>query len=99
MVSASAEPDTIRLSVNIKSNSLSTRRHVTGIVSKVIGQKKTSIVLSETGGTVEEVVDNSTDCCVRDEDLIRLADIGLQVRNILYIFLIIIIVYYFLCNH
>jgi hypothetical protein len=83
VVSASAEPDTIRLSVNIKSNSLSTRRHVTGIVSKVIGQKKTSIVLSETGGTVEEVVDNSTDCCVRDEDLIRLADIGLQVRNIL----------------
>ena len=79
MVSASAEPDTIRLSVNIESNSLSKRRTIAGIESKVIGSKKTSIKLAENGGTVEEEIEDNSTCCVSDDDLLRLGDIGLQV--------------------
>jgi hypothetical protein len=79
VVSASSEPDTIKLSVNIESNSLSKRRHINRIESKVIGRKKTLIKLSESGGTVEEVVSDTSNCCVSDQDLMRLGDIGLKV--------------------
>lgn len=79
-MSASAEPDTIKISVNIESNSLSVKRTVNKIVSKVIGKKKSMIKLSENGGTVEEEVNDNSNCCVSDEDLLRLADIGLQVK-------------------
>ncbi|CAG2162914.1 unnamed protein product [Oppiella nova] len=81
VVSASSEPDTIKVSVNIESNSLSTRRRVNGIESKVIGQKKTLIKLSDSGGTVEEEVDDPSNCCVSDDHLIRLADIGLRIHK------------------
>ena len=80
MVSASSEPDTIRLSVNIESNSLSKRRTIDGIKSKVIGAKKVLIKLAENGGTVEEEVIDKNKCCISDEDLHRLGDLGLRVR-------------------
>ncbi|CAG2168221.1 unnamed protein product [Oppiella nova] len=81
VVSASSEPDTIKLSVNIESNSLSKRRHINRIESKVIGRKKTLIKLSESGGTVEEVVSDTSNCCVSDQDLMRLGDIGLKIHK------------------
>jgi len=81
VVSASSEPDSIKLSVNIESNSLSKRRHITGIESKVIGQKKTFIKLLENGGTVEEEVIERSNCCVSDRDLLRLGDIGLEIHK------------------
>ncbi|CAG2173671.1 unnamed protein product, partial [Oppiella nova] len=81
VVSASSEPDTIRLSVNIESNSLSKRRHITGIVDKVIGQKKTIIKLSESGGTVEEEIEDQNSCCISDEDVYRLGDLGLIIQS------------------
>ena len=81
MVSASSEPDSIKLSVNIESNSLSKRRTIKGIISKTIGAKKTLIKLAENGGTVEEVVNDKTNCCISDEDLIRLGNIALQVSS------------------
>ena len=80
VVSASSEPDTIRLSVNIESNSLTKRRTVRRIESKVIGAKKLLIRLLENGGTVEEEVIDKEKCCISDDDLIRLADLGLRVR-------------------
>ena len=69
------------MSVNIESNSLSTRRYITGIKSKVIGQKKTLIKLLENGGTVEEEVSDRSSCCVSDRDLLRLGDIGLEIHK------------------
>ncbi|CAG2112977.1 unnamed protein product, partial [Medioppia subpectinata] len=63
------------------SNSLSKRRHIIGIESKVIGKKKTFIRLLENGGTVEEEVNDSNNCCISDEDLLRLGDIGLQIHR------------------
>ncbi|CAG2119218.1 unnamed protein product, partial [Medioppia subpectinata] len=81
VVSASSEPDTIKMSVNIESNSLSKRRHIKGIESKVIGQKKTLIRLSENGGTLEEDIEDTNSCCVSDEDLYRLADLGLKIQS------------------
>ncbi|CAG2111414.1 unnamed protein product, partial [Medioppia subpectinata] len=81
VVSASSEPDTIKMSTNIESNSLSKRRHIIGIESKVIGKKKTLIRLLENGGTVEEEVIDNNNCCITDEDLLRLGDIGLQIHK------------------
>ncbi|CAG2113679.1 unnamed protein product, partial [Medioppia subpectinata] len=69
------------MSTNIESNSLSKRRHIIGIESKVIGKKKTLIRLLENGGTVEEEVNDSNNCCISDEDLLRLGDIGLQIHK------------------
>ncbi|CAG2119091.1 unnamed protein product, partial [Medioppia subpectinata] len=60
------------------SNSLSKRRHIIAIESKVIGKKKTLIRLLENGGTVEEEVIDNNNCCISDEDLLQLGDIGLQ---------------------
>ncbi|CAG2116789.1 unnamed protein product, partial [Medioppia subpectinata] len=81
VVSASSEPDTIKMFTNIESNSLSKRRHIKGIESKVIGKKKTLIKLLENGGTVEEEVNDNDNCCISDEDLLRLGDIGLQIHR------------------
>ena len=78
-MSASSKPDTIRMTVNIESNSLSKRRTIKGIASKLIGAKKMSIKLLENGGTVEEEVFDKEKCCLSDEDLYRLADLGLRV--------------------
>ena len=85
-MSASSEPDTIRMSVNIESNSLSKRRTIKGIESKVIGAKKTLIKLSENGGTVEEEVFDKEKCCISDDDLFRLGDLGLRVNHFSLIF-------------
>ncbi|XP_054166988.1 prodigiosin synthesizing transferase PigC-like [Oppia nitens] len=81
VVSASAEPDTIKLSVNIESNSLSKPRNIKSIENKVIGAKKTSIKLSENGGTVEEEINDNTNCCVSDEDLYQLGDLALIIHK------------------
>ncbi|CAG2105451.1 unnamed protein product, partial [Medioppia subpectinata] len=81
VVSASSEPDTIKMSTNIESNSLSKRRHIIAIQSKVIGKKKTLIRLLENGGTVEEEVIDNYNCCISDEDLLRLVNIGLQIHK------------------
>ncbi|XP_054166948.1 prodigiosin synthesizing transferase PigC-like [Oppia nitens] len=81
VVSASAEPDTIKLSVNIESNSLSKSRYIKGIENKVIGSKKSFIKLSENGGTVEEYVNDSSKCCLTDEDLYRLGDLALIIHK------------------
>ncbi|CAG2171455.1 unnamed protein product, partial [Oppiella nova] len=81
VVSGSSEPDTIHVSVDIESNSLSARRRVKAIDSKAIGQKKTSVRLSESGGTVVEEAPHGSGCCVTDEDVMRLADIGLQIHK------------------
>ncbi|CAG2106035.1 unnamed protein product [Medioppia subpectinata] len=69
------------MSTNIESNSLSKRRHIIGIESKVIGKKNTLIRLLENGGTVEEEVIDNNNCCISDEDLLRLGDIGLQIHK------------------
>ena len=79
VVSASAEPDTIRLSVDIKSNSLSKKRSVKGIESKTIGAKKTSIRLDENGGTVEEEINDKNNCCISDDLSTLLGNLGLRV--------------------
>ena len=81
VVSASAEPDTIRLSVNIESNTLSKPRTVRAIEKKTIGAKKMSIKLNESGGTVEEEISDSKSCCVSDEVVLRLADLGLRIHR------------------
>ncbi|XP_054166684.1 prodigiosin synthesizing transferase PigC-like [Oppia nitens] len=81
VVSASAEPDTIKLSVNIESNSLSNTRSIKSIESKTIGAKKTFIKLLDNGGTVEEEVNNNNDCSVSDEDLYRLGDLALVIHK------------------
>ncbi|XP_054166949.1 putative phosphoenolpyruvate synthase [Oppia nitens] len=81
VVSASAEPDTIKLSVNIESNSLSKSRYIKSIENKVIGAKKTFIKLLDNGGTVEEEVNNNNDCSVSDEDLYRLGDLALVIHK------------------
>ena len=78
-MSASSEPDVIRLSVNIESNSLSKARTIKAIESKTIGSKKTLIKLSESGGTIEEEVKDSKNCCISDELALLLGDLGLQV--------------------
>ena len=79
VVSASAEPDTIRLSVDIKSNSLSKKRSVKRIESKTIGAKKTLIRLDENGGTFEEEINDKNNCCISDDLLILLGNLGLKV--------------------
>ena len=78
-MSASSEPDVIRLSVNIESNSLSKARTIKAIESKTIGSKKTLIKLSESGGTIEEEVNDSKNCCISDELALLLGDLALQV--------------------
>ncbi|XP_054166950.1 uncharacterized phosphotransferase YvkC-like [Oppia nitens] len=81
VVSASADPDTIKLSVNIECNSLSKPRNIRSIESKVIGAKKSSIRLSESGGTVEEEINDNTNCCVSDDVLYRLGDLALIIHK------------------
>ena len=83
VVSASAEPDTIRLSVDIKSNSLSKKRSVKGIESKTIGAKKTLIRLDENGGTFEEEINDKNNCCISDDLILRLGVSGLEVTKII----------------
>ena len=79
MVSASAEPDTIKVSVDIKSNSLSKPRIVKKIESKQIGAKKIAIKLADDGGVVEELIDDNKNCCINDNHLLRLADMAVKV--------------------
>ena len=80
-VSASAEPDTIRLSVNIESNTLSNPRTVRAIEKKTIGSKKMSIKLNESGGTFEEEISERQNCCLSDEVVLRLAHLGLIIHK------------------
>jgi hypothetical protein len=79
VVSASADPDTIKLSVNIESNSLSKPRSIRAIESKQIGSKKKSIKLAQNGGVIEEEIIDNDNCCINDEDLLRLGDIAVKV--------------------
>jgi len=78
-VSATADPDTIKVSVNIKYNSLLKERSVNKIESKQIGAKKTAIKLLENGGVIEEQIIDNNNCCISDRDLLRLADIAVKV--------------------
>ena len=85
VVSASAEPDTIRLSVTLESNSLSMKRFVKGIESKTLGAKKISIKLDVNGGTVEEEINDKNSFCLNDDLLILLSKLGLIVSQTFYI--------------
>ena len=78
-VSDAAEPDTIKLSVNIDSNSTSKPRSIRAIDSKVIGTKKKVMKLNASGGTTEEDISDNTNCCVGDNELLRLGEIALKV--------------------
>ena len=80
VVSASAEPDTIQLEVNIEGNSLSKPRYIKGITSKIIGSKKKVMKLGMDGGTVEEEIDDRDNCCVDEKELIRLGELALKVK-------------------
>jgi hypothetical protein len=73
------DPDTIELSVNIESNSLSKPRSIKAIESKQIGSKKKSIKLAQNGGVIEEEIIDNNYCCIDDKDLLRLGDIAVKV--------------------
>lgn len=87
VVSASAEPDTIRLSVNIEANSLSKPRRIKGIESKRVGSKKVSIMLASDGGTVEEEHSENNICCINDNEALMLGTLSVKVSTSQQMFL------------
>ena len=79
VVSAMAEPDTIRVAIDVKDNSF-IGRNVRKIKSVSIGSKVKSIKMdSSGGGTVEVERTDSNQCCINDETAIRLTEIALEV--------------------
>lgn len=79
VVSAMSEPDTIRVSVDIKDNSFNNRT-IEGIKSISIGSKGKSIKMNTSGsGTVEVDTNDKTKCCISNDEALRLANIALEV--------------------
>jgi len=79
VVSAAAEPDTIRVKVNIKNNDYDGRT-IEGIKSIEIGSKAKCIKINDSeDGTVEIDGQDQNRCCISDENAIRLANIALKV--------------------
>jgi phosphoenolpyruvate synthase/pyruvate phosphate dikinase len=86
VVSAMAEPDTIRVLVDIKDNSCDSRS-VKEIKSIEIGSKAKSIKINDSeDGTIEIDNQNQNQCCISKKNAKQLANIGLKVwlaRNLL----------------
>ncbi|RWS04540.1 Cleft lip and palate transmembrane protein 1-like protein, partial [Dinothrombium tinctorium] len=80
VVSASAEPDTIRVKINVKSNDLNDKRTVDGIESIEVGRKEKFIKVNEEGGTVEMNRNSSEKCCLDTNDIMKLAEVCLHVH-------------------
>jgi pyruvate,water dikinase len=79
VVSAMAEPDTIRVSVNIKDNSYDSRS-VKEIKSIEIGSKAKIIKINDSeDGTIEMDNQNQNQCCISEKNAKQLANIGLKV--------------------
>ena len=79
VVSAMAEPDTIRVEINIKDNSMN-ERSVRGIKSITIGSKSKSIKMKGSGvGTVEVETTQPNKCCLSVENITQLSTIALEV--------------------
>lgn len=83
MVSATAEPDTICLEVEMTSNSLTKPRQIIGISSITIGSKKLAIRLNDdienSPGTKEVQNANKNSCCISEATAKKLGQLGLQV--------------------
>ena len=73
VVSGTAEPDTIYLTRSVND-------HLT-IKEKTVGSKSLQIKLSADGGTSTENVEDgaASTCCLSDEDILQLGEIGVQV--------------------
>ena len=84
VVSASSEPDTIKLLVNIEDNSLNKQRSIKCIDIKQLGAKKKIIKLSDSGGTYEEDLTDNQNCCVSDDEINKLGNIALKVCVYVY---------------
>ncbi|RWS16195.1 Cleft lip and palate transmembrane protein 1-like protein [Dinothrombium tinctorium] len=80
VVSASSEPDTIRVKINVKSNNLNEKRTVDSIESIEVGRKAKFIKLREGGGTIEMDVKKVDTCCVDTVNLMKLAQMSLDIH-------------------
>ena len=82
VVSAMAEPDTIRVGVKVKDNSFNGRT-IEGIKSISIGSKSRAIRMDGSGrGTVEVESFDTNKCCLSSENTIRLAETALEVNKL-----------------
>jgi phosphoenolpyruvate synthase/pyruvate phosphate dikinase len=82
VVSASIDPDTIILSVDIESNSLSKKRKIKEIESTKIGSKSKSIKVNhDCGFGIQEfeTTDPKT-CCISVNEAVTLGEIGLEIH-------------------
>ncbi|CAG2109509.1 unnamed protein product [Medioppia subpectinata] len=83
VVSAAAEPDTIRLNVNIETNSLLNKRSIADIQSIDIGSKLKSIMLNDNNesGTIEVNTVHSDECCLTESQCKSLGEVSLEVHR------------------
>jgi pyruvate,water dikinase len=83
VVSSTAEPDTITLSVDVNDNSFDSR-NISGIESIIIGSKHSSIRMKESGTyTSNETSDKSSNCCVSEDLALKLGRVILKVQQYL----------------
>jgi len=83
VVSAMAEPDTIRLNVNIESNSLLKQRKIKDIENIQIGSKLKKITMNNNNesGTIELSTTNTDECCLSESECLSLGNIALKVHK------------------
>ncbi|CAG2105604.1 unnamed protein product [Medioppia subpectinata] len=85
VVSATVNPDNISLLVDMESNSYDTQWDIKSIDSVVIGAKETAIRISKksvSGGTeVEQNISVKDKCCLSDEQMRKLGEIGLKIQK------------------
>ena len=82
VVSAITEPDTIRVGVNVRDNSLNGRT-IAGIKSTIIGSKEKYIKMNDSSeGTVEMDLYDAKKCSLSPQNTIRLSNIALEVLTI-----------------
>ena len=82
-MSASVNPDSIRLLVNMKSNSLDIKRSINSIEKIVIGAKETAIKINKSVGSGTEVETNASvadKCCLTEQQIRDLGEIGLKIQ-------------------
>ena len=84
MVSATVNPDNISVLVDMNTNSYETERSVKSIEKIDIGAKESAIKISKESGSGTEVEINTNQkdkCCLTDDQIINLANIGLKVQR------------------
>lgn len=83
VVSASVNPDNISLLVEMESNSLDSKSSVKSIDKMIIGGKESLIKIDRNSGSGTEIETNASakdKCCLSDEQMKSLGEIGLKIQ-------------------